>query len=247
MGAGHFRYGSEGRTLMKPVTGKPKPAGAKPAGAKPKQQASEAQYRKVLLEEFKGKRLFRCECCARMLPVATSLDGHHKYPQLAGVNDARENIAALCVNCHQTLHRIATSMAGIAKTKQPALVSAREYAEVQSPQDIAGTVTRLIEFATLVAQAISLKKNRKIEGGDVDTVLTLKPRLNTLFKHAAKEVKDAHNKPLGKQRLLQVAVIGYLMKQSPSLQQELNDELLEVLGHPPRPKQEPIFMVARRL
>jgi hypothetical protein len=201
----------------------------------------------MLLEEFKGKKTFLCECCAKSLPVATSLDGHHKNPQLAGTDDRRENIAALCIICHQTLHRIATSMAGTTKGKIPALEKAKDYARAVNPIDAEGVMERLLDFATMVAQAIAMKKTKQIEGGDVDTALTLPPRLNTLFKHAAKSVKDAHGKPLGKARLLQVAVGGYLISTHPDLREELNDFVMETLGHPPRPKAEPIYMPATRL
>lgn len=207
---------------------------------------SSKEYRGEPLAELAGKKHFTCECCQLKLSIV-SLDVHHKISQSEIVDNSRENLALLCTGCHTAVHRIATSMAGISKSKRPALEVAEEYALSVNRNQFAFVAKCLIDFAVLIAQGIAKKKSKQIEGTDVDTVLSLPPRQNALFKHLARTVKDAKGKPLGKERLLQVFVAGGLMTHYPDLRLEMAEWMnADVLKHPPTPKQAPIFMQATR-
>jgi hypothetical protein len=209
--------------------------------------SKQKEYRGPILEELKGKKYFECECCCQKKAII-QLDPHHINPQLAGTDNERSNLALLCSGCHQTLHRIAATMAGKAKGKRPASEVAEEFALTVNRQQFALVAENILRFASIVAQAIAQKKARQIEGGDVDTLLTLPPRQNALFKRAAKTMKDAKGRPLGKERVLQVAIASFLLKHYPDLQEETTDWLnTEVLGHPKRPDTEPLFMAPTRL
>jgi hypothetical protein len=71
--------------------------------------------------------------------------------------------------------------------------------------------------------------------------------LNALFKQLARTIKDAKGRPLGKERLLQVFVAGGLMTHHPDLRDELAEWMnTDVLKHPPKPKQAPVFMHVTR-
>ena len=209
--------------------------------------AKKNEYRGPILAELHGKKFFYCECCCQQKAII-QLDPHHINPQLAGTDNDRSNFALLCSGCHQTLHRIAASMAGIAKGKRPAAEVAEEFALATNRQQFKLVADNILRFASIVAQAISQKKARQIEGGDVDTILTLPPRQNALFKRAAKTMKDAKGRALGKERVLQVAVASFLLKHYPDLQEETTDWLnTDVLGHPKQQEKEPLFMPPTRL
>ena len=205
------------------------------------------EYRGEPLAELAGKTKFVCECCGLKRSVV-SLDIHHRCQVSAGGGDERSNLALLDKGCHDALHRIAASMAGIRKGKRPAIELAEEYAKATNEADWKTVRDNILMFASIVAQAIALKKKRAIEGGDVETPLVLPPRYNALLKQAARTVKGADNKPLGKARLLQVMASKFLMEQYPDLRDEIHDWMFsEVLGHPKPERPKPIFMSVTRM
>lgn len=204
--------------------------------------ARSKEYRGEPLAELAGKTKFVCECCVLKRSIV-SLDVHHIISQAAGGGDERENLALLDKGCHDALHRIASSMAGIRKGKRPAYELAEEYAKATNEKNWEVVRDNILTFAAKVAQGIALKKKRAIEGGDVDTPLTLPPKFNALFKQAARTVKGAGNKPIGKARLLQVMASQFLMKQYPDMRDEIHDWMYsEVLGHPKQERASPMFM-----
>lgn len=192
-----------------------------------------------MLAEMQKSPHFICEVCALRYLTRTSLEVHHKRPQLAGIDDTRKNLAKLCGNCHGTVHTIGASMAGTARKKIPATVLAHDYAMTTNPKHAELVEQSLLKMASLVAQAISEKKAKTIEGGDVVTVLELPPKWNALFKELGRRIKHGPQKtPIGKERLLQCLACDALCKNFPELETEIRTWLnTEVLGiEAPRPE-----------
>jgi hypothetical protein len=179
------------------------------------------EYRGPMLKELQGKRVFLCEVDDIEYPI-TLLDIHHKNPQLAGTDNSRENLAFVATNAHVAIHRIAVSLAGNSKDKKSALELCEEYAEAVNPKNKQKVTHNLLGFVVLVAQAIAQKKNKQIEGGDVDTLLSLPPRLNSLFKGIGRIVKDGEHRPLGKDRLLKLAVCNLISTHFPEVKSEVD-------------------------
>lgn len=207
------------------------------------------EYKGPVLDELRGKTHFVCECCSRRMPISV-LDIHHKNPQLGYEDHSRQNLALLDSGCHDIIHTIANSLAALKKTaKRPAVEMAREYAEsLHDAQDqVNATVTRLIELAVLVAQAILLKKDGQLEGGNVDTVVSLPPSFNSKFKILAKTIKSAKGRPLGKEKLVLMAVLNLIASKFPETKSEVDAYVMsEILGaEPPTVKTQPTMNAQR--
>ena len=59
----------------------------------------------VFLKDAHGLDTFACDCCAAIVPKM-SIEEHHKIKRADGGKDTRENIAIICVSCHNALHHI---------------------------------------------------------------------------------------------------------------------------------------------
>lgn len=197
----------------------PKPKTAKSTSSSGNMQTPSGEYRGPMLKELQGRRTFVCEVDELEYPI-TLLDIHHKYPQLAGTDNARMNLAFVATNAHVAIHRIAMSLAGNAKGKKSAVELCQEYAESVNKKNAEKVANNLMMFVVLVAQAIAQKKNKQIEGGDVDTILSLPPKLNSLFKAVGRLIKDGQGKPLGKDRLLRMAVCNLIATHFPEVKSE---------------------------
>lgn len=212
--------------------------------------ARSSEYRGAPLKELEGKTRFVCEACLRRRSIKLELQIHHIDPQSGGSEEVhrRENLALLD-GCHPVIHKIANSMAGTAKDKRPARELAEEYAHtVATPENVQAVVENLLRFAASVAAAISKKKNKLIEGGDVTISVDLIPRYNSIFKSLAKTIKDANGRPLGKERLTHMAILGFISAKTPDLSQEIREYIqVNILRAAPKERAKPMGITAQRM
>lgn len=212
--------------------------------------ARSSEYRGEPLKELEGKTHFVCEACLRRRSIKLELQIHHVDPQSGGGENIHRRLnLALLDGCHPVIHKIAASMAGTSKNKRPARELAEEYAHtVATPENVQAVVENLLRFAAIVAAAISKKKNKLIEGGDVTVSVDLIPRYNSLFKIHAKTIKDANGRPLGKERLTHMAILGLLASKTPDLAQEIQEYIqVHILRAAPKEKAKPFGITAQRM
>lgn len=211
--------------------------------------ARSSEYRGEPLKELEWKKHFVCETCLRRKSII-ELQIHHVDPQSSGGDNIhrRENLS-FQDGCHQVIHKIGASMSGLAKSKRPARELAEEYAHtVATPENVQTVVENILRFAAIVAAAISKKKNKLIEGGDVTVSVDLIPRYNSLFKIHAKTIKDANGRPLGKERLTHMAILGLLASKTPDLAQEIQEYIqVNILRATPKEKAKPFGITAQRM
>jgi len=112
-------------------------------------------------------------------------------------------------------------MTGAKSDKKSAYELASDYAHATNPIRIQEVVANLLEMATLVAQALVLKRSKQVEGGDIDTILTLPPKFNALFKSIGKTIKNAKGRPLGKEALIKMAVMDMIARHYPEKKDEV--------------------------
>lgn len=199
------------------------------------------EYRGKVLPELEGKSHFVCEICGKKRAMLT-LDIHHIKPQAffdkdSDEVDARENLLVVENGCHTATHRIAASLAGLGANKKSAYELAQDFASgIVEGDDVGVVASNILKYAVIVAQATVMKRSKAIAGNDVETVLTLPPKLNALFKSIGKTIKDGKGRALGKERLLNMAALDLIMRHRPETRDEITQYIFtEILKNDSSP------------
>ena len=169
-----------------------------------------------------GGAAFVCESCL-ITCVQALLDYHHRIPQEAGGPDSEDNIAALCVGCHQFIHRLAMRLVSAKAQKQTPLTLAQQYAaQVNKPQ-AAQVVTNILMFAQLVAAYKVQKADNAIAPPDGAIMVAEMPNeFKALFKQIAWEIKRGDGRGIGMGNLAAIAVTQLIAKHRPELKDRLD-------------------------
>lgn len=182
--------------------------------------AGSGEYRGPVLEELKGRKRFTCECCIKLLPI-TSLDIHHILMQQAGGGDERDNLALLCVGCHQTVHRIGLLLASTKQGKASPEEETIAFAHAVNPEQWSEVRDRMLGFAVRVAVALASRRDGTTAVGDADLVIPdWPPRLRKVLQEIGKEIKSADGRAVGMAGVATAAIVDYMIKRRPEIRDE---------------------------
>lgn len=185
------------------------------------------EYTGVTPPDLVGKKRFVCEVCMKKRSIMM-LDWHHKTPQAAGGDDDPNNFARVETGCHTAIHRVAQRLISTKSKKVSASTLARDYAESITPDDVEGTMSRLLELAVLVASAMADKRSGKIAVGKSDIVIGgIPPRLKKLLLDLGKKIKGKSGRGIGVSGIGLMAVLGTLEKHHPEESDNIMKHLAE--------------------
>lgn len=158
---------------------------------------------------------FVCAICQGSYPEALHHE-HHKIPKSLGGPDTPDNLVGLCQTDHQLLHSISYMLTNPKRKHEVEPTLASVY-----PNKIA-IQRRVIEFASLVAREMLLKKEIKKEE-DAETRITVEiPNLYVqLLRLAGYDNPHKNGRPLGNGSLVRQVIADYLSRKFPMRRDEI--------------------------
>lgn len=158
---------------------------------------------------------FRCEICLRVFPDSL-LNEHHKMPKSLGGLDTPENLSLLDSGCHQHLHSIAFMM-----NNQKRLQEVEPTAVAIFPTD-ANARKRLLQFSSLVAREMRLKKERPKDPTEPLRIVIEIPALYAqLLRLYGYDMPHPGGKPAGVGRVIRRLIAEAILKKYPSRREDI--------------------------